>query len=211
MLRVRYVEIRVLHNVIMRTGRIVDLKLSDEVNSPTTAVLNARIRYITEAGGVRAKWVPLNITLGDIDNDSVTHKFVNSEDMPSNDVQMHPTDGAAWLSNIHDHFESGNGSAEALNKAHQRMSAFGVDFAAAGSAMTVSGLTTSIRNHMNRHGTNDCGCEDQYDKKACSGSKSRQRIMRRSKKKNTFDMSALNEAVVSTDRWFASHLSELRE
>ena len=129
---------------------------------------------------------------------------------------MHPTDGKEWLSSIHDHFESGNASAEALNKAHQRMSAFGVDFAA-GSAMTVSNLTTSIRNHMKTHGSgNDCACEDRmggdYKKKDCSGSKGRQRIMRRhGKKKNTFDMSDLNEAVVSTDRWFASHLSELRE
>lgn len=195
------------------------MKLSNEVNSPTVAVLNARIRYNTEAGGVRAKWVPLNITLGDIESDSVTHKFVNSDEMPLNDVKMHPTDGKEWLQNIHDHFESGNGSAEALAKAHQRMSAFGVNFASAGSAMSVSGLTSSIRNHMKMHGSeNDCGCEDEYDrmggdykKKDCSGSKGRQRIMRRStKKKNTFDMSALNEAVVSTDRWFQSHLSELR-
>lgn len=194
----------------------MDLKLSDEVESATTAVLNARIRYNTEAGGVRAKWVPLNITLNDIEKDSVTHKFVDSAEMPSNTVQMHPTDGKEWLSNIHDHFESGNASAEALNKAHQRMSAFGVNFAAAGSAMTVSNLTSSIRNHMKMHGSgNDCGCEDRmggdYKKKDCSGSKSRQRIMRRHKKQNAFDMSALNEAVVSTDRWFASHLSELRE
>lgn len=190
----------------------MDLKLAENVESATTAVLNARIRYNTEAGGVRAKWVPLNISLDDIEKNTVTHTFVDSADMPSNDVQMHPSDGAAWLRNIHEHFESGNGSAEALNKAHQRMSEFGVEgLAAAGSAMTVSGLTNSIRNHMKKHG-NDCGCEDEYEKKDCSGSKSRQRIMRRSsKKKNAFDMSALNEAVVSTDRWFASHLTELRE
>lgn len=138
-----------------------------------------------------------------------------SEDIPSNDVPMHATDGEKWMQNIHDHFETGNGSADALSKAHQRMSSFGVSFPAAGSSMTVSNLTTSIRNHMERHGMNDCGCEDEKeddDEKNCSGSKSRQRTMRRGKKKcNSFDMSSLNEAMVSTDQWFAAHLAELKE
>ena len=89
-------------------GRIVDLKLSEEVQSPTTAVLNARVRYHSKAGGVRAKWMPLNISLDDINKDSVTHRFVDSEEMPSNDVPMHPSDGKEWMSNIHDHFESGS-------------------------------------------------------------------------------------------------------
>ena len=143
--------------------------------------------------------------------------------MPTNDVPMHPTDGASWMQNIHDHFETGNGSADALSKAHQRMSSFGVSFAAAGSSMTVSNLTTSIRNHMERHGMGDCGCEDENeysyaceddddnDEKNCSGSKSRQRTMRKKKKSKSFDMSSLNQAMVETDKWFSAHLAELKE
>ncbi len=137
--------------------------------------------------------------------------------MPTNDVPMHATDGASWMQNIHDHFETGNGSADALSKAHQRMSSFGVSFPAAGSSMTVSNLTTSIRNHMERHGMGDCGCyedekEDDDDEKNCSGSKSRQRTMRKKKKNcNSLDMSSLNQAMVETDKWFSAHLAELKE
>ena len=75
-------------------GRIVDLALGDE-SGVNVAVLNARVRYKTDAGLVKAKWVPLNISLEgkivyayivclrdhlkkDIEKDSVTHKFVNT-------------------------------------------------------------------------------------------------------------------------------------
>lgn len=43
-------------------GRIVDLALGDE-SGVNVAVLNARVRYKTDAGLVKAKWVPLNISL----------------------------------------------------------------------------------------------------------------------------------------------------
>ena len=129
------------------------------------------------------------------------HSWLFAEDMPTNEVEMHPSDGAKWLSTIHDHFESGNGSAEALAKAHQRMSAFGVQFASAGSSMTVTNMTEGIRNHMRK---NDCGCEDEPKKskmgKGCSGSERRQRYMRHPKKKNALDMTELSQAMVATDQ-----------
>ena len=107
---------------------------------------------------------------------------------------------------------AGNGSADALAKAHERMAAFGVSFPSAGASMTVSSLTDCIRNHMKMHGgENDCGCEDEYKKKDCSGSKGRQHTMRKGKKKNSLDMSSLSEAMVATDKWFSAHLSELKE
>lgn len=33
----------------------MDLMLSNEIDSPTTAVLNARVRYKTDAGAIKAK------------------------------------------------------------------------------------------------------------------------------------------------------------
>jgi len=40
----------------------VDLKLSNEIDSPTTAVLNARIRYKTDAGAIKAKVIMQTFT-----------------------------------------------------------------------------------------------------------------------------------------------------
>lgn len=69
----------------------------------------------------------VSVDLQNIDAASVTHKFVPMEDMPVATIPSHPSDGREFLTAVHDHFEHGHGSAEALAKAHQRVAGvFGV-------------------------------------------------------------------------------------
>ena len=69
----------------------------------------------------------VSVDLQNIDAASVTHKFVPMEDMPVASIPSHPSDGREFLTAVHDHFEHGHGSAEALAKAHQRVAGvFGV-------------------------------------------------------------------------------------
>lgn len=103
---------------------------------------------------------PLNICLTDIEAPSVTHKFVSMDDMPANSVPSHPSDGKEFLTAVHDHFESGAGTAEALAKAHERVAGLGIPLVTSGAGMTVSGLTNSIRDHLSssRWVLLMCGC-----------------------------------------------------